>query len=196
MAAATIVIFVVSQTQYPFLRKYSHLRLTQLRKWNADFSHRKFAQWSIPLADATCNNRVLCTPGFQLLHSIISAETVCDSTIAELFSQTSATREVCDTKAKGLVRGKVVPVTVQGNCNYWVYAGPKFEFVAQFHLKPLVLKLEITALAQEIHGFGYRVVAIWILFLQMASQKFGSELHERRSTVRFTLRLPLPPQQP
>lgn len=46
-----------------------------------------------------------------------------DIAIAEFFSQTSATREVCDTKAKDLVGGKVVPVTVQGNCSYSVYAG-------------------------------------------------------------------------
>lgn len=76
-----------------------------------------------------------------------------DVAIAEFFSQTSATREVCDTKAKGLVGGKVVPVTVQGNCSYSVYAGPEFEFVVQFRLKSLMLKSEITALAQEIYGF-------------------------------------------
>jgi len=76
-----------------------------------------------------------------------------DIAIAEFFSQTSATREACDTKAKDLVGGKVVPVTVQGNCSYSVYAGPEFEFVVQFRLKSLMLKSEIVTLAREIYGF-------------------------------------------
>ncbi|KAG9231957.1 hypothetical protein BJ875DRAFT_506330 [Amylocarpus encephaloides] len=52
-----------------------------------------------------------------------------DIAIAEFFSQTSATRDACDTKAKDLVGGKIVPVTVQVNCSYSVYAGPEFEFI-------------------------------------------------------------------
>ena len=36
-----------------------------------------------------------------------------DVAVAEFFSETSATREACDTKAKDLVGGEVVPVTVQ-----------------------------------------------------------------------------------
>lgn len=75
-----------------------------------------------------------------------------DVAIAEFFSQTSATRKACDTKAKHLVGGKVVPVTVQGNCSYSVYAGPEFEFVIQFRLKSLMLELEIVALAREIYS--------------------------------------------
>ena len=75
-----------------------------------------------------------------------------DVAIAEFFSQTSASREACDNKAKDLVGGKVVPVTVQGNCSYSVYAGPEFEFVVQFRLKSLMLKSEIVALAREIYG--------------------------------------------
>ena len=47
-----------------------------------------------------------------------------DDSIAEFLSQTSATHEACDTKAKDLVGGEVVPMTVQGNCSYSVYAGP------------------------------------------------------------------------
>lgn len=35
-----------------------------------------------------------------------------DVAIAEFFLETSATREACDTKAKDLVGGEVVPVTV------------------------------------------------------------------------------------
>ncbi len=76
-----------------------------------------------------------------------------DIAIAEFFSQTSATREACDTKAKDLVGGNVVPVTVQGNCSYSVYAGPEFEFVVQFRLKSLMLKSETVALAREIYSF-------------------------------------------
>jgi len=76
-----------------------------------------------------------------------------DVAIAEFFSQTSASREACDTnKAKDLVGGKVVPVTVQGNCSYSVYAGPEFDFVVQFRPKSLILKSEIVALAREIYG--------------------------------------------
>jgi len=75
-----------------------------------------------------------------------------ETTIAEFFTQTSATREACDTKARDLVRGKVVPVTVQGNCSYSVYSGPELEFVVQFRLKSLMLKSEIAALAREIYG--------------------------------------------
>jgi hypothetical protein len=52
-----------------------------------------------------------------------------DVVITEFFLQTSVSCEVCDTKAKDLVGGKVVLVTVQGNCSYSVYARPEFEFV-------------------------------------------------------------------
>ena len=48
--------------------------------------------------------------------------------------------------------GKVVPMTVQGNCSYSVYAGPEFVFVVQFRLKSLMLKLDIMTLAREIYG--------------------------------------------
>ena len=76
-----------------------------------------------------------------------------DIAIAEFFSQTSTTREACDIKAKDLVGGQAVPVTVQGNCSYSVYAGPEFKFVVQFRLKSLMLKSEIVTLAREIYGF-------------------------------------------
>lgn len=75
-----------------------------------------------------------------------------DATIAEFFAQTSATREACDAKAKELVGGRIVPVTVQGNCSYSVYAGTKLEFVVQFRLKSLMLKPQISALAQQVYG--------------------------------------------
>ncbi|KAG4441230.1 hypothetical protein IFR05_003278 [Cadophora sp. M221] len=76
-----------------------------------------------------------------------------DIAIAEFFSQTDATRETCDAKANELVGGKIVPVTVQGNCSYSVYAGAEFEFVVQFRLKSLMLKSETVALVREIYGF-------------------------------------------
>lgn len=76
-----------------------------------------------------------------------------DVAIAEFFSQTSATREACDTKTKDLVGGKVVPVTVQGNCSYSIYVGPEFEFVVQFRLKSLMLNSEVVILAREIYDF-------------------------------------------
>ncbi|KAI9891264.1 MAG: hypothetical protein M1814_002954 [Vezdaea aestivalis] len=75
-----------------------------------------------------------------------------DTAIAEFFLQTSATHEECDRKAKEIAKGKVVPVTVQGNCSYSVYAGPELEFVVQFRLKSLVVKSEIMTKAREVYG--------------------------------------------
>ncbi|KAI0884563.1 uncharacterized protein GGS22DRAFT_163806 [Annulohypoxylon maeteangense] len=75
-----------------------------------------------------------------------------DASIAEFFLQTSATREECDVKARELVGGEVVPIPVQGICSYSVYAGPTSEFVVQFRLKSLMLKMETVALAREIYG--------------------------------------------
>jgi hypothetical protein len=48
--------------------------------------------------------------------------------------------------------GEVVPVTVQGNCSYSVYAGPESEFVIQFRLKSLIIRSDIVTLAREIYG--------------------------------------------
>lgn len=100
-------------------------------------------------------HRVLGMPGFQLFHSFVSgkhcaiwgsfatmsaySEYFLDIAIAEFILQTSATREAYDTKVKDL-GGKVIPVTVQSNCSYSVYAGPKFEFVLQYRFKSLMLK--------------------------------------------------------
>ncbi|KAI9678632.1 MAG: hypothetical protein M1817_005689 [Caeruleum heppii] len=75
-----------------------------------------------------------------------------DDALALFFSQTSVTREACDVKAKDLVGGQVIPVTVQGACSYSVYAGPEFKFVVQFRLDSLMLKSEVATLAREIHG--------------------------------------------
>lgn len=75
-----------------------------------------------------------------------------NNSVTEFWSQTSATREACDTKAKDLVGGKVIPVTVQGNCSYSVHARPEFEFVVQFRLKSLMLRSEIVTVARQIYG--------------------------------------------
>lgn len=72
--------------------------------------------------------------------------------IEDFFTLTLTTRETCDSKAVELVGGKVVPVAVQGNCSYTVFAGPELEFVVQFRPKPLGLRLEIIHLAGEIHN--------------------------------------------
>lgn len=75
-----------------------------------------------------------------------------DIVIAEFFLQTSVTREACDIKAKDLLGSEVVPVAIQGNCSYSVYAGPELEFVVQFRLKSLILGSETAVLAREIYG--------------------------------------------
>lgn len=82
-----------------------------------------------------------------------------DNEIAEFFTKMSSTRKACDSKAKELVGGEVVPVAVQGNCSYSVYAGPEFEFVVQFRLKSLMLKPEIAALAREVYGSLARIIS-------------------------------------
>ncbi len=75
-----------------------------------------------------------------------------DTAVAEFFTQTSATCKECDDKAKELVGGRVVPVTVQGSCSYSVYAGPELEFVVQFRLKSLMLDPQVSTLARHIYG--------------------------------------------
>lgn len=84
--------------------------------------------------------------------SFAAMEYSLDTAIADFFAQTLATRQDCDVKAKDLVGGEVVPVTVQGNCSYSVYAGPKLEFVVQFRLKSLILQLETAKMAHKIYG--------------------------------------------
>jgi hypothetical protein len=111
-------------------------------------------------------HRLLGTPGFQPFHYHFSKTVYVSillccyvfpkyplvNTIAEFFSQTSASRELCDTEAKDLVGGEVVPVAVQGKCSYSFYAGPEFDFLVQFRLKSLMLKSEIATLAREVYG--------------------------------------------
>lgn len=76
-----------------------------------------------------------------------------DSAIAEFFLKTSATHESCNAKAKELVGdGQVIPVYVQSNSSYTVYAGPELDHVVQFRLKSLSIEPEIEAVAREIYG--------------------------------------------
>jgi len=72
-----------------------------------------------------------------------------DASIADFFTKTSVTREVCDGKAASLVGGRIIPVPIQGSCSYTVYGGPQLEFVVQFRLEPLPLSLKTAALARK-----------------------------------------------
>jgi hypothetical protein len=73
--------------------------------------------------------------------------------IAEFFSQTTVTRSACDFRAKELVGGVVTPGAVQGVCSYTVYVKANQEFVVQFWLRPLLLKMETISFARQIYGF-------------------------------------------
>ncbi|CAG8291587.1 unnamed protein product [Penicillium salamii] len=73
-----------------------------------------------------------------------------DEEIVYFFSTTSATKSSCDARAQELVGGSVVPVAVQGNCSYTVYAGSTH--VVQFRLKSLDLDTKMSTLAGEIYG--------------------------------------------
>lgn len=75
-----------------------------------------------------------------------------DNEIARFFEQTSTCRAVCDAYAQQQLGGEVIPVAVQGVCSYTVYAGPNGEFVVQFRLKSLELRMETAQLAQAIYG--------------------------------------------
>ncbi|KAL9125885.1 MAG: hypothetical protein Q9217_004972 [Psora testacea] len=75
-----------------------------------------------------------------------------ESSIAEFFTKTSATREACDEKAASLVGCSVTPAPIQGSFSYTVYGGIRSDLVVQFRLQSLSLKLKTTALARKIHG--------------------------------------------
>ncbi|CAG8930991.1 unnamed protein product [Penicillium salamii] len=71
---------------------------------------------------------------------------------AEFFAQTTTTQAKCNTRARELVGGDVIPVSIQGSCSYTVYAGTKQEFVVQFRLRPVLLEMKTVALARQIYG--------------------------------------------
>ncbi|GIK00091.1 hypothetical protein Aspvir_004106 [Aspergillus viridinutans] len=84
-----------------------------------------------------------------------------DDEIAQFFEKTSATRSACDEYAKKQLGGDIIPVAVQGVCSYTVYAGPNGEFVAQFRLKSLALRIETVDLARTIYGHFAPQVAFY-----------------------------------
>ncbi|VUC30319.1 unnamed protein product [Clonostachys rosea] len=79
---------------------------------------------------------------------IYSAET----TINNFFAKASTTRAECEAQAVKLTGGKAVLVAIQGDCNYSVYSGPELEYVVQFRLKPLEVKMTTATLASQIYG--------------------------------------------
>ncbi|CAH0050177.1 unnamed protein product [Clonostachys solani] len=79
---------------------------------------------------------------------VYSAET----TINNFFIKTSATRAECEARAAELTGGKAIPVTIQGDSSYTVYAGPELEHVVQFRPKSLELRTATSALASKIYG--------------------------------------------
>jgi len=75
-----------------------------------------------------------------------------ENALASFFSKTSASRSQCDDKARELAGGEVVAIAVQGCSSYTVYVGESQEYVVQFRLRSLALKLETAELARKIHG--------------------------------------------
>ncbi|KAJ5718514.1 hypothetical protein N7488_004160 [Penicillium malachiteum] len=72
--------------------------------------------------------------------------------IATFFEKTTATRSACDSYASEHIGGNVTPVDVQGVYSYTVYAGPNAEYVVQYRLKSLALRMDIMNLAEAIYG--------------------------------------------
>lgn len=67
--------------------------------------------------------------------------------ISTFFEQITVTRSACDTYAREHLGGNIIPLTVQGVFSDTVYAGSNAEFVSQFRLKSLRLKMEPMDLA-------------------------------------------------
>lgn len=73
--------------------------------------------------------------------------------LRSFFAKTTVERPECDEKAIQLVGGTtVMPVTIQGNYSYTLYAGPSLEFIVQFRHLHLPIDVQTMALAREIHG--------------------------------------------
>ena len=72
--------------------------------------------------------------------------------ILHFFRKTSATQSSCNPRARELVRGSALPVTVRGVCGYTIYAGPPHDFVVQFRPELLGLNTEMATLAGDIYG--------------------------------------------
>jgi len=126
------------------------------RKIGAEVIHSSVEEWvSIPrLAQSLISSTTVCSFEAPLLPCLRIQNTpwtlpLGNSSLRRLRPAKHAIR-----RPKILFGGgKVVPVAVQGNCSYSVYAGPELEFVVQFRLKSLMLRSEIAALAREIYGF-------------------------------------------
>ncbi|KAK8038357.1 hypothetical protein PG994_015124 [Apiospora phragmitis] len=74
-----------------------------------------------------------------------------DSEVGAFFKKTAVIRATCDARAKELAGGSVAAVEVQGACSYTVYAGPELEYVVQFRLKSLALKLDVVMCTVHLH---------------------------------------------
>jgi hypothetical protein len=70
------------------------------------------------------------------------------------FSATSVSRSVCDSLARDIAGEDTapIPVEIQGNCSYSVYAGRNLELVIQFRLKSLSVDVLKAQLAKTVHG--------------------------------------------
>lgn len=75
-----------------------------------------------------------------------------DQEITNFFEKAAVTRSACDAYAREHLGGNVIPVPVQGVCSYTVYAGSNAEFVAQFRLEALHLRMDTANLARTIYG--------------------------------------------
>lgn len=75
-----------------------------------------------------------------------------EDSMASFFSTYGVERNICDAKSIELVGGSAIPVSIQGNCSYSVYAGPSSEFVVQYRPESLPVDIEIIRRARDIHG--------------------------------------------
>lgn len=76
-----------------------------------------------------------------------------DGTIASFFDKVSPNRQQCDDLASSLVRGPVVPVSIQGSFSYTVSTQrDKDQKIVQFRVSHSALDVDIIQLAQRIHG--------------------------------------------
>ncbi|KAI0423424.1 hypothetical protein F5Y09DRAFT_327381 [Xylaria sp. FL1042] len=74
------------------------------------------------------------------------------SDIEAFFKKTSASRLICDARARELAGGRVIPVDIQGACSYTVYAGFELEYVVQFRLESLAPRADVASLATVVYG--------------------------------------------
>ena len=69
------------------------------------------------------------------------------------FTQTTATRTECENKARQMTNSsRIEQVAVPGACSYSIYAGDSLEFVVQFRIRSLTLRMETFSLVTSIYG--------------------------------------------